>query len=79
MKEYRFEVPVVLGLAVRAESEIEARKVATDLAIGRIDFASIPDAMLSGRPPHLINVVAASDPSKLLPIAKGRASRPAMG
>jgi hypothetical protein len=64
MKEYRFEAPVVLGFTIRAESEIEARKIAVDLAIGKIDYASVPDATLGGRPPHLINLIAVFDPSR---------------
>jgi hypothetical protein len=50
MKEYRFEAPVVLGFTIRADSETEARRIAADLAIGKIDYASLPDGTLSGRP-----------------------------
>ena len=64
MKEYRFEAPVVLGFTIQAESEIEARRIAVDLAIGKIDYASVPDASLSGHPPHLINLIAVYDPSR---------------
>ena len=70
MKEYRFEAPVVLGFAIRAESEIEARKIAANLAIGKIDYVRIPDATLSGRPPHLINLVAVFDLESQLPIRR---------
>jgi hypothetical protein len=70
MKEYRFEAPVVLGFTTRAESKIEARLIAADLAIGKINYASVPDATLGGRAPHLIKLIAVYDLERELPIRR---------